>query len=75
MLSSFTLANSGSVSLSYDGDPRAAYALVDDDRITIRRVPYDIEREVAALIEVQFPYASWVAEMLRKGTYVPPPAE
>jgi len=74
-LPSFTLANSGSVSLSYDGDPRAAYALVDDDRITIRRVPYDIEREVAALIEAQFPYASWIADMLRKGAYVPPPAE
>jgi putative phosphoesterase len=31
-LSSCTVANSGSVSLSFDGDPRAAYALVDDDR-------------------------------------------
>ena len=35
-----TVANSGSVSLSYDGDPRAAYALVDDGEVTIRRVEY-----------------------------------
>ena len=72
-LPSFTLANSGSVSLSYDGDPRSAYAVVDDDQIAIRRVEYDIEREVTALVEMQFPHAAWIADMLRKGTYVPPP--
>jgi putative phosphoesterase len=72
-LPSFTLANSGSVTLSYDGDPRSAYAVVDGDQITIRRVEYDIEREVTRLFQVQYPYAAWVAEMLRKGTYVPPP--
>jgi putative phosphoesterase len=74
-LPSFILGNSGSVSLSYDGDPRAAYALVDDDRITIRRVAYDIEREVKTLVEADYPYASWIADMLRKGTYVPPPTD
>jgi putative phosphoesterase len=73
-LPSFIVANSGSVSLSYDGDPRAAYAVVDDDGITIRRVAYDIEREVKALVEINYPHASWIADMLRKGTYVPPPA-
>jgi putative phosphoesterase len=72
-LPSFTLANSGSVSLSYDGDPRSAYVVVDGDQIAIRRVAYDIEREVTALVEVQFPYAAWIADMLRKGTYMPPP--
>jgi putative phosphoesterase len=71
-LPSFTVGNSGSVSLSYDGDPRSAYAVVDDDRITIRRVTYDIEREVATLFERQYPHAAWLADMLRKGTYVPP---
>jgi hypothetical protein len=72
-LPSFTLANSGSVSLPYDGDPRSAYVLVDDDQITIRRVEYDIEREVTTLFEIPYPYAAWLADMLRKGTYVPPP--
>jgi putative phosphoesterase len=69
----FTLANSGSVSLSLDGDPRSAYLLVDDDQITIRRVEYDIEREVTMLFESQYPYATWLADMLRKGTALPPP--
>jgi hypothetical protein len=73
-LSSFVLANSGSVSLSYDGDARAAYAIVDNERIEIRRVEYDVEREAALLHEVHFPYAAWMAEMLRKASYVPPPA-
>ena len=72
-LPSLTVANAGSVSLSYDGDPRAAYALVDDGEITIRRVEYDIEREVRDLVEIQYPFAPWIADMLRKGTYVPPP--
>jgi len=72
-LPSFVLANSGSVTLSLDGDPQAAYALVDDGEITIRRVAYDIEREVAALFQVRFPHAAWIADMLRKASYVPPP--
>jgi putative phosphoesterase len=72
-LPTFTLANSGSVSLSYDGDPRSAYVLVDDEQITIRRVEYDIEREVTALVDMQYPHAAWLAAMLREGTFVPPP--
>jgi hypothetical protein len=71
----FTLANAGSVSLSYDGDPRAAYAVVSDETIAIRRVEYDIKCEVRALFEARDPDAPWIAAMLRTGTYVPPPAE
>jgi predicted metal-dependent enzyme (double-stranded beta helix superfamily) len=74
-LDAFTLANAGSVSLSYDGDPRAAYAVVSDETIAIRRVEYDIEGEVRALFEARDPDAPWIAAMLRTGTYVPPPAE
>jgi len=74
-LPSFTLANSGSVSLSYDGDRRAAYALVDDDQVTIRRVEYDVEREAATLLARQYPDAAWLAAWLRKGAALPPPDE
>jgi putative phosphoesterase len=72
-LPGLTVANSGSVSLPYDGDPRAAYAVVDDDRITIRRVAYDIDREVAMLRESPSPYTEWIAQMLRTGAFVRPP--
>jgi hypothetical protein len=73
-LPSFTVANSGSVGLSYDGDPRAAYAIVDDDQVTIRRVSYDVEREVRALFEQECPDAEWLADMLRKATPLPQPS-
>ena len=72
-LPSFTLVNSGSVSLSYDGDPRAAYALIDEEQVTIRRVEYDVEREVTTLFKRRCPEAAWLADMLRKATPVPPP--
>ena len=72
-LPSFTVANSGSVSLSYDGDPRAAYAVIDGEQVSIRRVEYDIEREIRALHEARCPDALWLAEMLRSGRPQPAP--
>lgn len=71
-LRAMTVANSGSVSLSYDGDPRASYAVVDDGKIAIRRVSYDIEEEVGRLMQIRYPQADWIAQMLRTGAYVPP---
>jgi putative phosphoesterase len=67
-----TVANSGSVSLSYDGDRRAAYLVLDDElsddkRAEIRRVEYDVEREVQALADFAMPHADWLAGTLRSG--------
>jgi hypothetical protein len=59
-----TVANSGSVGLPYDEDPRAAYLMVDGSNPTIRRVAYDVGREIQALSECGLPHASWVAKML-----------
>jgi putative phosphoesterase len=72
-LGRLTVANSGSVSLSYDGDPRASYAILDDGRIDIRRVAYDVEEEVARLRATRDPHAEWLAQMLRAGAFVPLP--
>jgi predicted phosphodiesterase len=58
------VANTGSVSLSYDGDPRAAYLLLDDSKPEIRRVEYDVDREIKAVFSSRFPHADWVAKML-----------
>lgn len=38
--------NPGSVGQPRDGDPRASYAIVEDGRIEIRRVEYDVERSL-----------------------------
>jgi len=62
-----TVANSGSVSMSYDGDPRASYLLVDGTTATIRRVEYDVEREIRACLASGMPHADWVARILRSG--------
>lgn len=59
------LINTGSVGLPYDGDPRASYVLLDAGTPVIRRVAYDIEREVRALASSSLPHAGWVARMLR----------
>jgi putative phosphoesterase len=69
-LERLTIVNAGSVSLSYDGDPRAAYALLDDGRVEIRRVSYDVEEEVAKLFASGDPCAEATAETLRTGKYV-----
>jgi predicted phosphodiesterase len=45
------LLNPGSVGMPWDGDHRAAYAVVDGDRVECRRVEYDWEASVAAVRE------------------------
>jgi predicted phosphodiesterase len=65
------VANTGSVSLSYDGDSRAAYLLLDDVesfvKPTVRRVEYDLNREIRLLSSSGLPHADWIARILEKG--------
>lgn len=58
------VANTGSVSLSHDGDRRASYLIVDNGEPTIRRVEYEVEREIAALQASGMPHADWTARIL-----------
>ena len=67
-----TVANTGSVSQSYDGDRRASYLVMDVGSITIRRVEYDVESEVADLLRSGLPHAKWMARILLAGKYCPP---
>jgi putative phosphoesterase len=71
-VSEMTVANTGSVSLSYDGDRRAAYLLLDDSKPAIRRVAYDLDRELKALADCGLPHADWVAKMLNGGCFTMP---
>jgi diadenosine tetraphosphatase ApaH/serine/threonine PP2A family protein phosphatase len=53
------LINPGSVGMPFDGDHRAAYALVHEDgSLEHRRVAYDQERSAAAMTE-RFGHAAW----------------
>jgi putative phosphoesterase len=73
-LPEFTVANSGSLSFSYDGDPRAAYILIDGQHIVIRRVEYDIEEEISRLSAVHYPDADWLAQIYRAARPIAPPS-
>jgi putative phosphoesterase len=43
------IVNPGSVGLSRDGDPRAAYAIIDGDEVQLKRVEYAVEETVQAV--------------------------
>lgn len=59
--------NPGSVGQPRDGDPRAAYAIVDLDDLTVeeRRVDYDIDAVIEAIEEAGLPKDT--GKRLRKG--------
>ncbi len=67
-VSGMIVANAGSVSLSYDGDRRAAYLLVDGSMPTIRRVEYDVDLEIKAVFACGLPHADWVAKTLESAS-------
>lgn len=71
-LTGMKVANTGSVSLSYDGDPRASYLIVDEKEITLRRVDYDRESEANDLLHSGVPHAEWLCRILLAGRYVAP---
>jgi putative phosphoesterase len=60
-----TVANSGSVGLPFDGDPRASYLVIQDGRVLNRRVDYDVEKAVADVMGSGLPEAEAVAIMYR----------
>jgi predicted phosphodiesterase len=59
------VVNTGSVGLPYDGDGRASYLLLDAGVPAIRRVAYDVEKELALLAACGLPGAAWTAKMLQ----------
>jgi predicted phosphodiesterase len=69
------LASVGSVSSSFDGDPRAAYALATWDgrgwSLEHRRVPYDHEQVAAEMVETGMPRGEAFARRLRAARPVP----
>jgi putative phosphoesterase len=47
--------NPGSVGLPRDGDPRAGYAIIDDNKIEMKRVTYPIEETTARIDAMPWP--------------------
>src|SRR5215471_11801239 len=71
-LARIVVANTGSVSLSYDGDRRASYLLLDKSKPVIRRVEYDVDKELKALAVSGLPHADWIARTLASGCFQAP---
>jgi diadenosine tetraphosphatase ApaH/serine/threonine PP2A family protein phosphatase len=59
------LINTGSVGIPYDGDSRASYLLLEGRNAVIRRVEYNVKRELQLLAASDLPGAQWTAKMLR----------
>jgi putative phosphoesterase len=65
--------NPGSVGLPRDGDPRAAFAIIEDNRIELKRMEYPIEQTVARVDEMPWPLRAkeTIASVLRLGRLSP----
>lgn len=61
--------NPGSLGLPRDGDPRAAYAIMENRRVELKRIDYPVEETVANVEASTLPDAAkaLLAEALRKG--------
>jgi putative phosphoesterase len=59
------LVNPGSVGLPYDGDRRAAWAVLDGSEVTFHRTAYDIEPVIAALEGDRYPGVETTIRRLR----------
>jgi len=61
--------NPGSVGQPRDGDPRAAYAIIEGTRVQLNRVEYPIERMVAAIRGTDWPARAkeWSIAVLKHG--------
>jgi putative phosphoesterase len=68
-LDGLTVVNSGSVSLSLDGDTRATYVVIDGSHIEHRRVAYDLERVAGNMLAMDYPNADKYASWLRTGVW------
>jgi diadenosine tetraphosphatase ApaH/serine/threonine PP2A family protein phosphatase len=59
------VVNPGSVGMPLDGDPRAAWAIINDGQVELRRVAYDVEAVADRVQRDGGPFADMVARRLR----------
>jgi putative phosphoesterase len=68
------VVNPGSVGQPRDGDPRASYAVIEDNRVELKRVEYDVEATIRTIQEsgLPEPAKALLAEVLRSGGIAKP---
>jgi putative phosphoesterase len=69
MVDDVVVLNPGSVGQPRDGDPRAAYAIIEDNRIELKRVEYPVEKAVERIEAFPIPERarSLLSHSLRHG--------
>src|ERR1700730_7242365 len=72
-LDGLTVINSGSLSLSLNGDASACYVVVDDGGIQHRKIAYDVERGADHLFREGYPTRPTDASWLRTGIWTSSP--
>ena len=67
-----TIINPGSIGLPRDGDPRASFAIIDNNAIELRRVQYPIDRSIESIRATDLPDRAkeMLAEVYRTGRLV-----
>jgi putative phosphoesterase len=67
--------NPGSLGQPRDGDPRASYAIIDDNRVELKRREYPIEATIRTIQESNLPdhAKEMLSEVFRNGRSVRPP--
>jgi putative phosphoesterase len=63
------VVNPGSVGLPRDGDPRAAYAIMEDRRVVLKRVEYQVQDTMRSIQDSSLPESAkhLLTEVLRTG--------
>lgn len=63
------IVNPGSVGQPRDGDPRASYAVIENQRVELKRIDYPVEETVRSVLESNLPEPAkaLLAEVFRTG--------
>lgn len=66
--------NPGSLGLPRDGDPRGSYAIIEGDKVELKRFSYPVEHTIRVVEESTLPAdaKAMLAEVFRTGRTVPP---
>jgi putative phosphoesterase len=68
------IVNPGSVGQPRDGDPRASYAIIEDQRVELKRIEYPVEDTVRTVLESNLPEPAkaLLVEVFRTGALAKP---
>jgi putative phosphoesterase len=72
VIEDLVVVNAGSAGMPWDDDPRASYLLLEDGRVEVIRVDYDIDAEARESELRAHPDSERLAEMRRLGRFIAP---